>query len=284
MLPAAIAAIAKSRLAVIAAALVLCAAAAAVPELAAAAHAAVLPQAAPPAVRYVALGDSYSSGVGAGDYYGSSGSCERSPGAYPALWAAANHPASYASKACAEATIGSVLSTQLSALSKATTLVSVTIGGNDAGFVPVLATCVIMPTSFCVSATERAEAEIRSVLPGKLNALLAAISAAAPDARVVVMGYPDPYDMSRSRSCVGLSTTDRAGLNQAASQLDTQLQAAAGRYGDAFADVRSAFGGHQICDSHSWLNSVDWLDIGASYHPNAAGQAGYYQVFTAAAR
>jgi lysophospholipase L1-like esterase len=270
------------RLAVIASAVALCAAAIALP---AAADAAVIPQTALPAVRYVALGDSYSSGLGSGDYYSSSGSCERSPGSYPALWAAANDPASYVSEACSEATIGSVLHGQLSALSKATTLVSITIGGNDVGFVPVMATCVLLPTSFCVHAVRNAEAEIRSVLPGKLSQLLTAITAGAPDARVVVMGYPEPYDLARSGSCIGLSPTDRTDLDEAAAQLDAQLQAAAGRYGDAFADVRSAFGGHQICDSDSFLNSVDWFDIGASYHPNAAGQAGaYYQVFSAAVR
>jgi len=269
------------RLVLIASALALCAAAAALP---ASAGAAVLPQAAQPAVRYVALGDSYSSGVGAGDYYSSSGSCDRSPGAYPALWAAASHPASFTFAACAQATIGSVLSGQLSALTKATTLVSITIGGNDVGFVPVMATCVLLPTSFCVSAVHTAEAEIQSALPGKLNQLLTAVAADAPNARVVVMGYPEPYDLSKSASCVGLSSTDRTDLDQAASQLDTQLQAAAVRYGDAFADVRPAFAGHQICDSDSFLNSVDWLDIDASYHPNAAGQAdAYYQVFRAAA-
>jgi lysophospholipase L1-like esterase len=273
------------RLVLIASSIALCAAATAVPALAAPADAAVLPQAALPAVRYVALGDSYSSGVGAGDYYSSSGSCDRSADAYPALWAAASHPASFAFEACAEATIGSVLSGQLSALTKATTLVSITIGGNDVGFVPVMATCVLLPTSFCVNAVHNAEAEIQSALPGKLNQLLTAIAADAPDARIVIVGYPEPYDLSKSASCVGLSTTDRTDLDQAAGQLDAQLQAAAVRYGDAFADVRPAFGGHQICDSDSFLNSVDWLDIGASYHPNAAGQAdAYYQVFTAAAR
>ena len=272
------------RLVLIASSLALCAGATVVPALAAAADAAVLPQSALPAVRYVALGDSYSSGVGAGDYYSSSGSCDRSPDAYPALWAAASHPVSFAFEACAEATIGSVLSGQDSALSKATTLVSVTIGGNDVGFVSVMATCVLLPTSFCVSAVHTAEAEIQSALPGKLNQLLTAVAADAPDARVVVMGYPEPYDLSKSASCVGLSSTDRTDLDQAASQLDTQLQAAAARYGDAFADVRPAFAGHQICDSDSFLNSVDWLDIDASYHPNAAGQAdAYYQVFRAAA-
>ena len=273
------------RMVLIASALVIGAAAAALPALTAAANAAVIPRSALPAVRYVALGDSYSSGVGSGDYYRSGGSCERSLNAYPALWAAASHPVSYVSEACSGATIGSVLRSQLSALNKSTTLVSITIGGNDVGFGPVMSTCVILPTSFCEHVVTAAEAEIRSVLPGRLNELLAAVSADAPNARVVVMGYPEPYDLSRSTSCIGLSATDRNDLDQAAAHLDAQLQAAADRYGDEFADVRSAFGGHQICDSESWMNSVDWLDIGASYHPNPAGQAdAYYQVFSAAAR
>ena len=273
------------RIALVASALAVGAAAAALPMLTAAAGAAVIPTSALPAVRYVALGDSYSSGVGAGDYYRSGGSCERSPGAYPALWAAASHPASYISEACSGATIGSVLRSQLSALNKTTTLVSITIGGNDVGFAPVMSTCVILPTSFCAHAVTAAKAEIRAMLPGRLNELLAAVSADAPEARVVVMGYPEPYDLSSSGSCIGLSTTDRTDLDQAAAQLDTQLLAAADRYGDAFADVRSAFQGHLICDSDSWMNSVDWLDIGTSYHPNPAGQANaYYRVFSAAAR
>ena len=52
---------------------------------------------------YVALGDSYSSGVGAGDYTSDSGSCDRSPNAYSALWAGANAPSSYVSVACSRA-------------------------------------------------------------------------------------------------------------------------------------------------------------------------------------
>ena len=40
-------------------------------------------------VNYVALGDSYSSGVGSGSYIAASGNCQRSTKAYSALWAAA---------------------------------------------------------------------------------------------------------------------------------------------------------------------------------------------------
>ena len=76
-------------------------------------------------VRYVALGDSYSSGVGAGSYTAESGDCLRSTKAYSQLWANAHAPASYRSVACSGATTSDVNSSQLSALSSSTTLVSI---------------------------------------------------------------------------------------------------------------------------------------------------------------
>ena len=255
-----------------------------IPVVAAAAVASALCVAAPAAaqssVNYVALGDSYSSGVGAGNY--SDGSCEQSANAYSALWAKASDPGSYKTEACSGATTSSVISSQLSGLSASTTLVSITVGGNDVGFSSVMETCVIFSTSSCVSAVDNAENEVANDLPGELNSVLADIAADAPNARVVVLDYPDLYDLSKSSSCIGLSTTDRTDLNQGANELDAAIQAAAARYGDVFADVRPAFAGHEICDSNSWLNSVDWFDLGDSYHPTAAGQAdGYLPVFTA---
>ena len=236
------------------------------------------------AVHYVALGDSYSSGVGAGSYIGSSGSCDQSTNAYPALWDAANQPASYVSEACSGATTATVLSSQLSALSAATTLVSITVGGNDVGFSSVMETCVLESTSSCVSAVNNAESLMASQLPGELDAVLNAIKADAHSARVVVLDYPDLYDLSRSSCCIGLSRTDRTDLNGGADELDSQIQAAAARHGDVFADVRSAFSSHEICDSSSWLHSVNILDISESYHPTASGQSGAYEpVFSASA-
>ena len=69
-------------------------------------------------VHYVALGDSYSSGLGAGDE--GDGSCDQSPNAYSTLWAAQNAPASYVTEACSGATTSDVISSQLSALSGST--------------------------------------------------------------------------------------------------------------------------------------------------------------------
>jgi lysophospholipase L1-like esterase len=236
------------------------------------------------AARYVALGDSYSSGVGAGSYTSSSGSCDRSTKAYSQLWDNANQPVSYSSVACSGATMSSVISSQLSALTSATTLVSITVGGNDVGFSSTMETCVLESTSRCVSAVNAGDAEIASQLPGELNSVLGDIAADAPQARVVVLGYPELYDLSRSSRCLGLSTTDRQDLNAAADQLDSAIAAAAGRFGDVFVDVRPNFAGHEICDSGSWLHSVNILDVSESYHPTAAGQSGaYYPAFSGAA-
>ncbi len=237
------------------------------------------------AVHYVALGDSYSSGVGAGSYISSSGSCERSSNAYPEQWAAATSPASFVSVACSGAATSDVINSQVSALSTSTTLVSITIGGNDAGFSSVMETCVIFSTSSCLSAVSAAENFVATQLPGRLEATLQAVRSHAPYAKIVVLGYPDLYDLSKSGSCIGLSTSDRTALNGGANDLDSALSTAASANYDTYVDVRSQFAGHEICDSASWLNSVDIFAISSSYHPTAAGQElGYLPVFTAAAK
>jgi len=234
-------------------------------------------------VSYVALGDSYSSGLGAGSYISSSGSCDRSTHAYPEQWASANSPASFVSVACAGATTSDVITGQVSALSAATTLVSITIGGNDAGFSGVMETCVLRSTSTCLSAVATAEAYVTTQLPARLASTLQAIRQRAPSARIVVLGYPDLYDLSKSGTCIGLSTQDRAALNGGADALDSALARAVTATADrsiVFADVRGQFAPHEICDSGRWLHSVDLLAISSSYHPTASGQTlGYDPVF-----
>jgi lysophospholipase L1-like esterase len=245
----------------------------------------VLPAAgAASSVSYVALGDSYSSGLGAGSYISSSGSCDRSTNAYPELWAAANSPASFVSVACAGATTSDVINGQVSALGPGTTLVSITIGGNDAGFSSVMETCVLHSTSTCLSAVATARDFVTRQLPARLTSTLQAIRQHAPGARIVVLGYPDLYDLSKSGSCIGLSTQDRTALNSGADALDSALGAAVNAAADrniVYADVAGQFAGHVICDPGSWLHSVNLLAISSSYHPTASGQKlGYQPVFS----
>ncbi|WP_327120161.1 SGNH/GDSL hydrolase family protein [Streptomyces sp. NBC_01341] len=227
------------------------------------------------AVDYVALGDSYSSGVGAGSYDSASGDCKRSTRAYPALWKAANNPASFAFTACSGARTGDVTAGQLGPLSSATDLVSISIGGNDAGFADVMTTCVLQSEATCLSRIATARAYVDSTLPGKLDAVYSAISAKAPSAHVVVLGYPRFYKLGGS--CIaGLSEAERSAINGASDYLNAATAKRAADHGFTFGDVSSTFTGHEICSGSAWLHSVNWLNIGESYHPTAAGQSGGY--------
>ncbi|MFF7450802.1 MULTISPECIES: GDSL-type esterase/lipase family protein [unclassified Streptomyces] len=223
---------------------------------------------------YVALGDSYSSGVGAGSYLSSSGDCKRSTKAYPYLWAAANSPSSFAFTACSGARTGDVLANQLAPLNSATALVTISIGGNDAGFADVMTTCVLQSDSSCLSRISTAKAYVDSTLPGQLDNVYSAISTRAPNAEVVVLGYPRFYKLGTS--CVGLSETKRKAINDAADHLAAALAKRAADHGFTWADVRPTFTGHEICSGSSWLHSLNWLNVGDSYHPTAAGQSGGY--------
>ena len=231
-------------------------------------------------VHYVALGDSYSSGVGTGT---ESGSCGRSSQAYGPLWAAANSPASFTFVACSGAKVSDVISSQLSSLSSSTTLISITIGGNDAGFSTIMETCVLGTDSQCESAVSKGESYANNTLPGTLKTMFADIRAHAPSAKVVLLDYPDFYDLSVP-VCIGLDSTKHKTLDAGINDIDGVLKTAAANDGATFADVRSQFSGHELCDGAGWLHSVDWSNIGESYHPTATGQKdGYLPVFSSAA-
>src|SRR5919106_6237994 len=71
------------------------------------------------AATYVAMGDSYSSGVGTREYYADSGSCKRSPHAYPVRVARRlDHTLSFV--ACSGARTQDVLNNQLGPLNSST--------------------------------------------------------------------------------------------------------------------------------------------------------------------
>ncbi|MEU0133736.1 SGNH/GDSL hydrolase family protein [Streptomyces sp. NPDC006296] len=231
---------------------------------------------------YVALGDSYSSGVGAGSYTSESGDCKRSTNAYPYLWNNANAPASFAFVACSGATTSTVSSSQLGALSSSTTLVSLTAGGNDVGFADVMQTCVLQSEATCVSRVNTAVSEVQNSLPAKLDSLYAGIRSRAPQAQVVVLGYPRFYQLSGS--CIaGLTETERGAINNASDVLNGVLAKRAADAGFTFSSVVDEFTGHEICSGDAWIHSVT-VPVTNSYHPKAAGQSnGYLPAFRSVA-
>ncbi|KPC82078.1 MULTISPECIES: SGNH/GDSL hydrolase family protein [Streptomyces] len=223
---------------------------------------------------YVALGDSYSSGVGAGSYTSESGDCKRSTNAYPYLWKNANAPSSFAFVACSGATTSSVSSGQLGALSSSTTLVSLTAGGNDVGFADVMQTCVLQSEATCVSRVNTAVSQTQNSLPGRLDSLYTGIRSRAPQAHVVVLGYPRFYKLSGS--CIaGLTETERGAINNASDVLNGVLAKRAANAGFTFSSVVDEFTGHELCSGDAWIHSVS-IPVINSYHPKAVGQSGGY--------
>ncbi|WP_030370956.1 SGNH/GDSL hydrolase family protein [Streptomyces rimosus] len=233
------------------------------------------------ATDYVALGDSYSSGVGAGSYDSSSGSCKRSTKSYPALWAASHTGTRFNFTACSGARTGDVLAKQLTPVNSGTDLVSITIGGNDAGFADTMTTCNLQGESACLARIAKARTYIQQTLPAQLDQVYDAIDSRAPAAQVVVLGYPRFYKLGGS-CAVGLSEKSRAAINAAADDINAVTAKRAADHGFAFGDVNTTFAGHELCSGAPWLHSVT-LPVENSYHPTANGQSkGYLPVLNSA--
>lgn len=222
--------------------------------------------------RYVALGDSYSSGTGTGSYTLDSG-CQRGTYAYPYLASRQRANTDLVFVACSGATTDDVMANQISSVTAATRLVSITIGGNDAGFTDVVTSCV---TIGCSAAITRANTYIRNTLPGKLNTVYAAIQRQAPGATVAVLGYPRLFSSSSCAGTTGIDASERTQLNGLADLADTTIAGRAAAYGFTYRSAISSWTGHAICSGSAWLNGLNIFSIGESFHPNRSGHASGY--------
>jgi hypothetical protein len=227
------------------------------------------------ATHYVALGDSYSAGVGTRD---KQDDCYRSPYGYPALIGDA-YGLALDYQACSGAVTADVAGSQVQALSGTTTHVSMTIGGNDAGFADVLTECA-QPgwLSDCEGAIAGGKAVITNVLPGRYDSLFGTIAGAAPNAKVAIGGYPLIFNGEDCNAATFFSPEEESALNAATDDLDSLIAAKARGLGFTFVDPRSSFDGHAVCDDPEWLNGLS-NPIEESYHPNRDGNVGYASIF-----
>ncbi|BDZ53868.1 GDSL-type esterase/lipase family protein [Agromyces marinus] len=223
-----------------------------------------------PVNKYVALGDSYAAGQGAGLPLDA---CLRSEAAYPVLLDAVPRTNLLRQPACSGATISDVAETQLSQVNRGTTLVTITVGGNDLDVGGILQVCAPDPNSgACAAAVLQAQQLLASgVIAQDLTGLLLAIAERSPRARIIVTDYPVPF-------VAGLSALTDS-VNQATLALDAQIAAAASAAASAGADVDAtslafAYTGHRVGDAVPWLGA-DLNDPLAFLHPTTAGQAVY---------
>jgi lysophospholipase L1-like esterase len=228
------------------------------------------------APKYVALGDSYSSGVGTRTYINDGTSCQRSTYAYPWLVAQAKGY-SLSFQACSGATVSSVTNNQLGALSSSTSYVTLSVGGNDAGFTSVLTECA-KPwwAADCDGKIDTAQSFINNTLPGRLSTLYSTIRTKAPYAKVVIVGYPRLFNGEDCNAGTWFSPSEETRLNQTADLMNSKLSAAASARGFAFANPTNAFIGHAVCGNPEWLNGLS-NPVSESYHPNTTGQASGYK-------
>jgi lysophospholipase L1-like esterase len=254
----------------------------------------------------VALGDSYTAGALLPIELGAKPiGCLRSRKAYPARVAAALG-APLTDAACSSAGIKNMTTAQstaagtnppqLNALAPDDALVLLTLGGDDLGFTSVFKECMELSFTdpwgspcqahYTSGGTDQLAAKIKAETP-KMAAVLTEIAARAPQARIVLVGYPDLFPLSGG--CwprVPITGGDVGYLRGLETKLNAMLAATAKSAGAAFVNSYAPTIGHDFCTPES-VRDVEGLIPGSlalPFHPNARGQAAIATAVLAALR
>ncbi|MFG1701885.1 SGNH/GDSL hydrolase family protein [Nonomuraea sp. M3C6] len=258
---------------------------------------------------YLALGDSYSSGEGVFDLdkqpvNDGADRCHRATGSYVPLVAQAyRFGGGTAFYACSGATTRQLLSgqygqqPQISRVGPSASLVTLSIGGNDAGFTKVLTGCIVkLPWSTaCVDQDTAVGRRIEELRPSLLK-VLRELRVRAPDARVIVLGYPRPFPEEPEVSVDNLSPEDQRWLNAMTRRLNDLVGSVAAEFDRALAalgapgsveyvDAYEAFTGHEVGRPQPYLNGLnvdmEQLTVNArSYHPTGEGYRRFADLIT----
>jgi lysophospholipase L1-like esterase len=236
-------------------------------------------------VQYVALGDSYAAGQGGGNEIRP---CLQSPNGYPSLLDSKGRIDLRANAACTGASTSEVISGQLSELNQDTGLVTLTVGAADLNLSGVLAACTAPIPTNCQTLIQQALAQLSVSCGGgsdvqllkRLTDLYAQVAGAAPNALIVVTGYPylfePPAEGDPNADIINAVNSATAALNCTIQQAVADAQAAG--IDIVYVDVTAEFAGHGIGSKKPFINS-DGL---GAYHPNAAGYRAYAKaIFTA---
>jgi hypothetical protein len=116
---------------------------------------------------------------------------------------------------------------------------------------------------------------IKNTLPGSLATLYASIKSKAPNAKVVVVGYPRLFNGEDCNALTWFSPDDESRLNATADLIDSKISAAASAKGFTFVSPVTSFIGHAVCGNPEWLNGLS-NPVSDSYHPNKLGHSSGY--------
>lgn len=237
---------------------------------------------------YVALGDSYAAGPNIPNPKGFPPGCLRSNHNY-ATDVADELGLKLTDVTCSGATTSDMTGAQkvpfgsnppqFDALSKSTRLVTVTIGGNDAGVLSLAVTCARLAlTDLNGSPCQRAEGDtfrkrIQDTAP-KVAAVVRGIHDRAPNAKIAVVDYLRV--LPHQDGCFPLdpfAKGDIPWLDGLEQQLNDVLSDAAHRAHAVFVDAYAQSAGHDSCQpvGTEWVEPATPRAPAAPLHPNAAG-------------
>ncbi len=226
----------------------------------------------PDPTTYAALGDSFSSGEGAGGYDAEPADCLRSSLAWPRLL-----DADVDLRACSGADVGDVVGQVPGEANTDVTLVTLTVGGNDAGFGDIFEACLLgdCPTPASLAAD-------LTTLTSALPALYTALETAYPNARIVHVGYPrlvPPPGDPVSPVCFWLPPEDQTNGTEIVDAINDAIALAVANHGSGdvdYLDVTDAFADHELC------TALPFVTLLGRAHPNAAGQTALAAAVSAA--
>ena len=251
--------------------------------------------ASPAPLRYVAMGDSYSAASGTvPPDPTASPLCIRATDNYPHLLATATG-ASLTDVTCGGAETSDYstsqypgVAPQLNALSKATNLVTMTIGGNDSNvFIDSIVDCGALGVASLGQGSpckdkygNSFDNTINNTTYPALVKALRAVRTDAPNAKVAILGYPTI--LPASGGCfpqMPVATGDVPYLDNLQATLNSAVQRAAAATGVSYVDMTSVSAGHDACQpiGTRWVEPVVGGTNPVIVHPNSLGEAAMAQ-------
>ena len=246
---------------------------------------------------YVSLGDSYTAAPLVPNPTGSPILCGRSTNNYPSDVTRALSPSSFTDASCSSATTVDLTQSQslegglqtappqFNALKANDALVTVGIGGNDAGLISVAEECakldIIRPTGTACKnhyASSSGDPNVAAVnaTGSKVAAVIQGIHARAPRSEVMVVGYPDglPTNGSSCWPLVPISAGDITYFDGLETSLNAVLKSAALANNAKYVDTFTSSVGHDACKASgtAWVNGIIPTSAAFPLHPNKAGE------------
>ena len=234
---------------------------------------------------YVALGSSYAAGAGLGPRQpGSPRLCSRSVNGYPSRLAR-KLGMSFVDMTCSGSVTQHVSNggqffqdAQIRTLTRRTRLVTITVGGNDIGFVRDLYLLAARNSDTVLGSLVRKlwdgppPIDDRGFLKlsGELTSVLQTIRMRTPEAKVVVATYPTVLPPRGTCEQLRLSSAEVDLMRQVEDRLAATTRSAAEQSGAILVDMHALGASHNACSALPWTKG--WGAVSqAPFHPTVLG-------------